>query len=103
MSERGTQVICHQKGAGGGGDSQKQLAYRGSSEQGMTDSKELDVDTNAETWTAARHRSPAERVYGGPDWVLSLNKGKVTDERTAALHVHTLVTCTPRPTVLTPI
>lgn len=103
MSERGTQVICHQKGAGGGGDSQKQLAYRGSSEQGMTDSKELDVDTNAETWTAARHRSPAERVYEGPDWVLSLNKGKVTDERTAALHVHTLVTCTPRPTVLTPI
>lgn len=61
MSERGTQVICHQKGGDGGG-SQKQLAYRGSSEQGMTEPKELDVDTNAETWTATRHRSPAERV-----------------------------------------
>lgn len=69
----------------------------------MTESKELDVDTDAETWTRTRHRSPAECVYEGPDGVLSLNKGKVTDERTAALHVHTLVTCTPRPTVLTPI
>lgn len=64
-----------------GGDSQKQLAYRGSSEEGVTESKELDVDTNAETWTAMRHHSPAERVYEGPDWVLFLNKGKVTDER----------------------
>lgn len=75
VSERGTQVICHQKGGGGGGgDSRKRRACRWSAQLGMTEPNELDVGTNA--GTGARHRSPAERVYEGPTVFYLRTKGR---------------------------
>lgn len=82
MSEPGTQVICHQKGGGGGftegaspgREPKPELAElvepdvdanRSNAETGMETWTETWMEAWMEPWTEARHRSPAGRVHEG--------------------------------------